>query len=109
MTLLMATKAEIDLRPADDVRPGAPDYMSVMAIFDGKRWVGLSREFNIASEGDSAFEAIISTRNAVAEAVAVAAEHGISPGEAVSDKDLREFLNQHEGPEPVQSQIFAIA
>ncbi len=110
----VATRADIDLRPPD-AEPTAKQaaktrlLISLLAVFDGKRWVALCREFGVVSEGDSAFEAIISARNAVAEAVAVAEQRGISAGSPVPDKELRAFLAQHVGPEPVSGLIFAIA
>ncbi|SRR6266487_932587 len=105
--LSTATKSEINLRvPADD--PVAEVQYSAWAVFDGERWSALCRELDIASDGDTAAEALANLKGAVREAAATAAEHGLQPGRPVSNADLREFLLSHRGPAPVTGQFFSI-
>jgi hypothetical protein len=109
----VTTRSEIDLRPGAPSSPvknaGKVTYYTLLAIFDGTRWSAICRELDIASDGDNAFEALIAVRNAVNEAIAVAAEQGIAAGKRVSDADLAEFLSHHVGPDAVSGQIFVVA
>lgn len=81
------------------VTMGAAQY-TASAIFDGERWSALCWELDIASDGDSAAEALANLGNAVCEALAVAADEGVLPGQPVSPSDLRDFLAAHRGRRP---------
>ncbi len=98
------TKTEINI---PKVRV-AGDQFSAVAVFDGERWSALCRELDIASDGESAAEALVNVKNAVREALAVAAERGISAGSAVARDDLRDFLTSHQGNLPVAGEVFFI-
>jgi predicted RNase H-like HicB family nuclease len=107
LDLATVTKTEINLPPQDDLAAGAAQYTAV-AVFDGARWSALCRELDIASDGESAMEALANMKNAVREALAVAADHGVRAGQPVADDDLREFLTSHQGRQPVTAQVFVI-
>ncbi len=85
---------------------------TAVAVFDGQRWSALCRELDIASDGDTPEEALVNVKNAVREALMVAAENGISAGEPVSRDDLFDFLARHqpseEGNLPVVAEVFFI-
>ena len=98
------TKTEINI---PKVRVAGDQY-STVAVFDGERWSALCRELDIASDGETAAEALVNVKNAVREALAVAAERGISPGSPVSRDDLRDFLASHRSNLPVAGEHFFI-
>jgi predicted RNase H-like HicB family nuclease len=100
------TRTEIIL-PRATGRVGGAQY-TASAVFDGERWSALCRELDIASDGDTAAEALANVKNAVREALAVAAEGSVSPGQPVSDDDLRQFLTSHHGQQPVAGEVFFI-
>lgn len=81
---------------------------TAVAVFDGDRWSALCRELDIASDGDTAPEALANVKNAVREALAVAAERGVAPGQYVQNDDLRDFMISHQGPAPVTTEVFFI-
>jgi hypothetical protein len=66
-------------------------------------------ELDIAAEGDSAGEAFDNLRKAVQEAIEVATERGISPGEPAPESDILAFLQSHRTYEQaVMGQQFVI-
>lgn len=104
--LVTDTRTEINL-PQAGARARGAQYIAV-AVFDGERWSALCRELDIASDGETASEAIVNLKNAVREALAVAAERGLQAGRPVSNHDLREFLTSHEGSSPVTAEVFFV-
>jgi predicted RNase H-like HicB family nuclease len=85
-----------------------PTYRAV-AVFDGKVWSALCRELGIASEGDTVAEAVAKLKSAVREALGVAEEGGLSAGQPVDDLALLEFLDTHQGREPMPGVEFQIS
>ncbi len=104
--LATVTKTEINLprKPGQLVR----HQFSAVAVFDGERWSALCRELDIASDGDTAPEALANVKNAVREALSVASERSVSPGEPVPNDELQAFLTSHVGTQPVAGEIFFI-
>lgn len=98
------TKTEINI-PEVGIAEG--QYFAV-AIFDGERWSALCPDLDIASDGQTSAEALVNVKNAVREALDVAAERGISAGSRVSRDDLRDFLASHHGGSPVAGEHFFI-
>ena len=77
-----------------------------LVIWDGSSYSALCRDLDIASCGDTAMEAFFTLKSAVREAIAVAAEKGITAGEPVSDQALTDFLALHKAPLPVAGFVF---
>jgi len=94
--------------------PTAPEasarrIFTATAVFDGQRWLSLCLELDIASEGDSAAEAFANLRAAVHEAIEVAAQRGVEPGQRAPDADVLAFLRTHRtGDQPVMGQQFIV-
>ena len=87
----------------------APRIFTATAVFDGQHWLSLCPELDIASEGDSVAEAFANLRAAVHEAVEVAAERGIAPGQRTPESDVLAFLRTHRtGDQPVMGQQFIV-
>jgi predicted RNase H-like HicB family nuclease len=99
------TRTEIDLPALGRKMPKSGPF-TIVAIFDGKHWAALCRELDIASDGESAVEAVLNAKNAAREALAVARERGLSPGSPVSTDALLSFLRSHRGPAPMAAQVF---
>lgn len=95
-----------------EIKPDAPmrgkRTLTATAVFDGQHWAALCPELDIAADGDTAQEAFAKLRSAVAEAIEVAAERGISPGEPATERDVLEFLNTHRSLDPVMGQQFVV-
>jgi hypothetical protein len=107
MAVEMTTATTYDVRVGKSEE--TPRRFNVLTIEeDADRFSALSLDLGIASDGSSAMEAALNVKRAVEEALAVAAERGVSAGQKVEDQAVLDFLSNHRGPDPVASFIFAI-
>ncbi len=105
--MVSAVRSEMSARAQNGSTPILEPYTAI-AVFDGTLWTALCRELDIASQGDEADEAIWSLKAAVREALAVAAERNISPGQPVPDDQLLEFMTSHKSADPVATEQFTV-
>ncbi len=81
-----------------------------IAIFDGEQWASICRELDVASAGRSADEALTNLVDAVQEYLAAVREQGgdLSAERRVPNTDMRDFLLDHHGLEPISYLSFAL-
>jgi hypothetical protein len=72
-----------------------------MAIREGKQWSSLCLENGLSSYGATAEEAIDRLYDVVSDAVEHELRDGPDASWAVSEVQLEEWLQGHEGPDPV--------
>jgi predicted RNase H-like HicB family nuclease len=107
MAVDVATVTRTEIR-IPEAPQSAGRQFSAVAVFDSEGWSALCRELDIASDGETAAEALANLKNAVREALAVAAERGVSAGQPVTNDDLRDFLTSHQGQQPVAGEVFFV-
>jgi hypothetical protein len=86
----------VDLPPVADSASDVPAHpgtlLTGIAVREGGQWASLCPELDIASVGSDATEAVNNLVQAVAEAVALAAEEGLQPGHPTRPDDVRAFI-----------------
>ena len=107
MAVDVATLTKTEIRIPEPSKSAGKQF-SAVAVFDGEQWSALCRELDIASDGETAAEALVNVKNAVREALAVAAERGISAGQPVMKDDLRDFLTSNQGQQAVAGEVFFV-
>ena len=90
----MAVELRFELDQVTATSPAA-DLLTGVAVFDGAHWASLCREYDIASVGATAHEALLNLQDAVREALATAAKKQLSAGRPVPDRELRTFMRSH--------------
>lgn len=93
----MAVELRLELDQAT-AAPATGESLTGIAVFDGVQWASLCREYDIASVGATAQEALVNLQDAVREALTTAAQKHLAAGRPVPDDELRTFmLSHHEG------------
>lgn len=81
--------------------------VTLLAVFDGERWVSLCRELDISSDGETSAAALLNLVEAINEAAEVAAESRVDLGAPVPDPELFDFMDSHKGAEPMAVRILS--
>jgi len=99
----------VEIEPAARQEIGARRIYTATAIFDGQRWLALCPELDIIAEAASHSEAFENLRAAVQEAIEVAKDRGVSPGEPAPEAEVLAFLQSHRTyDQPVIGQQFVV-
>ncbi len=79
-----------------------------IAVCETGGWASLCPELDIASQGESADDALSMLQEGVGEILGLSERDNLPLGPPTPERDLLEFLRGHDSPEPIVGRVFLV-